>query len=324
MGSSKMFRTPDPRDIVKYVTSKQGIDGGYLSYQYMGIFESSVEDTYYALTTLKLLGVNPPNISKTLDFLRKAQSSDGGYSSLRVAFFATRALTAFHEKPRDINGSISYLKNSLKLMLNREYDLFQQLIGFERKGYITREAEENVLKSMDLYNLYIIEIPTLLCNIHMITSALNLLGYQLSELERENIIKLVLKFKNEDGGFGLNASYIDETFHALSILIDLKNPLDDLNLKDTIEWVYNCENRSGGFKVKPDVPYSYSLEYTYYGLQAMDLLNVEPLFPNTHVDFIYSCYNTNGGFRRSVNLGISTLEDTFYAVSSLTKLNVTL
>jgi hypothetical protein len=324
MGSSKMFETPNSRDIVKYVMSKQGIDGGYLSYQYMGIFESSVEDTYYALITFKLLGVNPPNISKTIDFLKKAQSTDGSYSSLRVAYFAIKALTTFHEKPKDVNGSISYLKNSLKLMLNKEYDSFQQLVKFERKNYITKGIEENVLKSVDLYNLYIIEIPTLLCNIHMVTSALNLLGYQLSELERENIIRLVLKFKNEDGGFGLNASYIDETFHALSILMDLKGSLNDLNLKDTIKWIYDCENHSGGFKVKPDIPYSYSLEYTYYGLQIMNLLDIEPLFPKAHVNFIYSCYNPNGGFRRSVNLGISTLEDTFYAVSSLARLNVVL
>ncbi|MFN3621536.1 MAG: hypothetical protein ACK4TI_01465 [Nitrososphaerales archaeon] len=40
-----------------------------------------------------------------------------------------------------------------------------------------------------------------------------------------------------------------------------------------------------------------------------------------HGNFIYSCYNPKGGFRRSINLGISTLEDTFYAFSSLSKLN---
>ncbi|MEM2791506.1 MAG: hypothetical protein QW547_05365 [Candidatus Bathyarchaeia archaeon] len=75
------------RDTVKYVISKQGIDGGYLSYQYMGLFESSVEDTYYALSVLKFLGVKPPNVFKTVRFLKEVQLADGSYHSLRVAFF---------------------------------------------------------------------------------------------------------------------------------------------------------------------------------------------------------------------------------------------
>lgn len=316
-----MLKATSIHDVIKYVISKQGIDGGYLSYQYMGLFESSVEDTYYALIILKFLRVEPPNRFKTVNFLKEAQLTDGGYRSLRVAFFAVKALTTLHEKPRDVNGAASYLKNSLRLMLNKEVDSYKHLMEFERKSYVSRKVEESVLKSVDLYNLYIIEMPTLLCNINMVTSALNLLGHQLTELEIENIIRLILKFKNKDGGFGLNASYIDETFHAISILTSLKSSLNDLDLQDTIKWIYKCENRSGGFKIKPDISHSYSLEYTYYGLQAMDLLNIKPLFPNMHVNFIYGCYNPNGGFRRSVNLGISTLEDTFYAFSSLSILN---
>ena len=41
--------------IADYVLSKRGGDGGYLSYHYMDMFESSAEDTYYALATLKTL-----------------------------------------------------------------------------------------------------------------------------------------------------------------------------------------------------------------------------------------------------------------------------
>ncbi|MEM3546523.1 MAG: prenyltransferase/squalene oxidase repeat-containing protein [Candidatus Bathyarchaeia archaeon] len=209
-------------------------------------------------------------------------------------------------------------------MLIEEVDSFKQSMDFERKSYVSRKVEESSLESVDLHNLYIVEMPTMLCNINMVTSAFNLLGYQLNELERENIVRLVLKFKNKDGGFGLNTSCIDETFHALSILINLKSSLNDLDLQNTIKWIYECENRSGGFKIKPDIPLSYSLEYTYYGLQAMDLLNIKPAFSDMHINFIYSCYNPNGGFRRSTNLGISTLEDTFYATSSLSTLNAIL
>ncbi len=316
-----MLKAPSIRDIMNYVISRRGVDGGYLSYQYMGLFESCVEDTYYALNILRLLEVDPPNKFKTVNFLKKAQLADGSYHSIRVAFFAIKALTILHEKPRDVNGAVSYLESSLKFMLNEEVNSFQQLMNLKEQNYISKGVEETVLKSVDLYNLYIVEMPTLLCNINMIISALNLLDHQLSKLEVEDIIGLVLKLKNKDGGFGLNESYIDETFHALSILINLKNLLDNLDLQNTIKWIYGCEDRSGGFKIKPGIPHSYSLEYTYYGLQVMDLLNIKPLFSNMHVDFIYKCYNPNGGFRRSVNLGISTLEDTFYAISSLSKLN---
>lgn len=315
-----MLKTLSVHDIVKYVISRRGIDGGYLSYQYMGLFESSVEDTYYALSILRCLRVEPPDEFKTVDFLKKAQLADGSYHSLRVAFFTIEALDILNEKPEDVNGAISYLKNSLRLILNGEIEPYKQFMDFE-KEYADMMTEKIVLKSIDLYDLYAIEMPTLLCNINMAVSALNLLGYQLTKSEIEDITRFILKFKNRDGGFGLNTSYIDETFYALSALMNLKDHLNGLDLKDTIRWIYNCENRSGGFKVKPDIPYSYSLEYTYYGLQAMNLLNIKPLFPNNHVNFIYSCYNPNGGFRRSINLGVSTLEDTFYAISSLSILN---
>lgn len=316
-----MFKKPNARDMINYVLSRRGVDGGYLSYQYMGLFESSVEDTYYALTILKLLGVEPPNKPDTLNFLKEAQLPEGNYSSLRVAFFAIKALASLDEKPRDVNGAVSYLKETLESMLIREVDSFQQPMEFERKNYVSREIVEKALKSVDLYDLYVIEMPTVLCNVNMATSALNLIGHKLSKSDRENILRLVLGFKNEDGGFGLSKSYIDDTFHALCILVNLENSLEDLGLQDTIRWIYECEDRSGGFKIEPEIPFSYSLEYTYYGLQAMRFLNVKPLFQNMHVNFIYKCYNPNGGFRRSINLGISTLEDTFYAVSSLSMLN---
>jgi len=79
-----MISTVSPQRVVRYVLSKRGRDGGHLYYQYEGILDSSVEDTYYAVKSLKLLGAEIPEPERTIAFLKSVQGADGGYPSIRV------------------------------------------------------------------------------------------------------------------------------------------------------------------------------------------------------------------------------------------------
>ena len=97
----------------RYVLSKRGSDGGYLSYQFMDMFESSAEDTYYALYSLRLLGVEPPRAAETVEFLRRLQREDGGYSSVEVAYFSIAALGLLGASPRDPSGAAEFLERFL-------------------------------------------------------------------------------------------------------------------------------------------------------------------------------------------------------------------
>jgi hypothetical protein len=90
------------------------------------------------------------------------------------------------------------------------------------------------------------------------------------------------------------------------------------SLEDTLGWIRACENPAGGFARNPkDFDPYLVLEDTYYGLKALRILGETCLYPSLNLELIGKFQNGNGGFRRSIFLGISTFEDTYYALSSL-------
>jgi hypothetical protein len=64
------------------------------------------------------------------------------------------------------------------------------------------------------------------------------------------------------------------------------------------------------------------MEYTYYGLKSLEALGEGVKFGGEHIGFVLNCLNKDGGFRRTPILGISSIENVFYATSILKSLNV--
>lgn len=62
------------------------------------------------------------------------------------------------------------------------------------------------------------------------------------------------------------------------------------------------------------------MEHVYYGISTLNLLGEHARYPEKTAEFVLKCQNSNGGFARS-DLGISTFEDTFYAISTLRSIN---
>ncbi|MEM2961210.1 MAG: hypothetical protein QXU67_06360, partial [Candidatus Bathyarchaeia archaeon] len=70
---------------------------------------------------------------------------------------------------------------------------------------------------------------------------------------------------------------------------------------------------------KPEVEPAY-MESTYAGFMSLKLLRISLNEPYKIIGFVLSCMNSNGGFRRSIEHGISSFENTYYAVSILKEL----
>jgi hypothetical protein len=135
----------------------------------------------------------------------------------------------------------------------------------------------------------------------------------------EEARRWLLRYRNKDGGFGAcGYSNINSTHHAIASLCLLKANRRDLN--ETVRFVRKCEQPHGGFAVVPRSVTPY-MEHTYYGMMTLDLIGESCRFPSQTVDFVLKCQRGNGGFARS-DLGISTFENTFQAVSVLRKLGV--
>ncbi|MEM2338436.1 MAG: hypothetical protein QXK93_07675 [Candidatus Bathyarchaeia archaeon] len=86
-------------------------------------------------------------------------------------------------------------------------------------------------------------------------------------------------------------------------------------LKETLDYVRACEKPYGGFTVVPNTSTPY-MEHVYYGVSTLNLLGGRLKYPNQTTELVLKCQNANSGFARS-DVGISTFEDTFYAVSIL-------
>jgi hypothetical protein len=136
----------------------------------------------------------------------------------------------------------------------------------------------------------------------------------------EEARRWLLRYRNKDGGFGARGhSNINSTYHATASLSLLKANRKDLN--DTVRFVRECEQSHGGFTVvsRSVTPY---MEHTYYGVMTLVLLGESCRFPSQTMDFVLKCQRGNGGFARS-DLGISTFENTFQAVSIMQRLALT-
>jgi hypothetical protein len=133
---------------------------------------------------------------------------------------------------------------------------------------------------------------------------------KLLEIKNENkkILEFVRSCKNDDGGYeSRDYSSIPDTFFALSTLSNI----DELN-NEAITKKYLLSLSDSILK-------SY-LEYVYWHFESLLLLGSNPAYIEAIPNYLARCSRTNGGFCRSPFQGISTFEDTFYAVSILTRL----
>jgi len=265
--------------IVGYVSQRQNADGGYTFAQWS---ESSAQDTYYAIEILKMLEVQPQRRETTINFLQKLQQADGSFDSIKVAYYVTRSLKEFGTRP---DGRVE------------DYILLTKASVQKSFG----KVEVNIEASSDLETLYL-SLETL---------------KHLGKPTESGSPELILNLRNQDGSFGKSGySRIASVYHALASLKLLGYNVK--SLERTLTWVRACENPSGGFARKPKNfdPYLI-LEDMYYGLNSLKVLGETCLYPSLNEELIGKFQNGNGGFRRSIFLGISTFEDTFYALSSL-------
>ncbi len=137
-------------------------------------------------------------------------------------------------------------------------------------------------------------------------------------LDKEPIQQWILSNLNSDGGFGGgDSSNITSTFHAVASLRNLEYPVRQLS--NTLQFLRSCEKPRGGFTAVPRATLPY-VEDTYAGVTTLDLMGEKCLYPEATASFTLNLQNSNGGFRRSIELGISTFENTYYALSILRRL----
>jgi hypothetical protein len=203
-------------------------------------------------------------------------------------------------------GSIYSYYNVGKALTLCGEDLDQRF----RKYVTSTIASKRHFGSADVY----VEVVSEFQIVHMVLELADLLGIDTAGHE---IADWLFQFKNEDGGFGTHQhSNINSTYYAIASLGMLR--VGKESLQRTVAFLRTCENPHGGFTVVPN-SYAPYLEHTYYGVIALNALGENCRFPSQTIDFVLKCQNVNGGFARA-DLGISTFENTFQALSVMQKL----
>lgn len=261
-------------------------------------------------------------VKRVVRYVKKRQNEDGGYtfcqgteSNAQDTYYGLAILNLLTVPFPNVEKTIKWLHEFVPDNLYSHY-------------YITKALNlcgENFEK--DNIEEFILSLPSArgefeTVNVYAEVASEFLLTFMLTELtkivdvkiESEKIVDWLLSFKNANGGFGAHGhSNLNSTYHAVASLLNLGYPAK--SLKDTIKYVRACEKPFGGFTVVPQASTPY-MEHIYYGATTLNLLGERLRYPEQTAKFVLKCQNANGGFARS-DLGISTFEDTFYAVSIL-------
>jgi hypothetical protein len=262
-----------------------------------------------------------PWVKRIEDYIMKRQNDDGGYAFaqgldsnaqdtyyglaifdlLKVPFpNIKKTVKWLYEFAPDSHYSHYYVAKALKLCGEKPHRSLKEFL-------LSLQSSKGEFGTVDVY----VEVASEFQFIYMITELANLVGV---EINREKTTSWLLSYQNRDGGFGAHGhSNLNSTYHAVASLFNLGYSVK--SLKETIEYVRSCEKPSGGFTVVPrsSIPY---MEHTYYGVSTLELLGEHAKYPEKTAALVLRCQNSNGGFARS-DMGISTFEDTFYAVSIL-------
>ncbi|MEJ5293068.1 MAG: hypothetical protein WHS82_05685 [Candidatus Methanosuratincola sp.] len=107
------------------------------------------------------------------------------------------------------------------------------------------------------------------------------------------------------------------TYRAVAALVNLG--FDVGVLYTTKDFRRACRSPLGGFDLVPNAHISY-LEGTYAGIELLEIFGLRPRHPQECIRSITGAFRVNGGFAR-IGIGIPTLENAFYAVSCLKKLD---
>jgi hypothetical protein len=242
--------------------------------------EPNGSDTYYALSALSLLRMDMQDYD-TRQFLEKVQEDDGSYANIFLAYYAIKGLIVLAGEPK-----------------------------YDPTSYLSNLVKDCLVDSRELPAWTVSRFNSLYCLIDLCLS----LKISLEQELMKDIVASILASMKKDKGFGDIRSTLLETSQALAILKQLNYSVDRLNVENFIK---ECEDQNSGFTGVPNTSMSY-LEQVHGGLVACRILSYKPRYLDQCISFIKGCQNHNGGFSRQ--RGISTLEDTYYAIHSLSML----
>ncbi|AFK22908.1 prenyltransferase/squalene oxidase repeat-containing protein [Pyrococcus sp. ST04] len=280
MGSKldELSRFVNVQKVLEYLEKRRHEDGGYCFVSQLA--DTNINDTYYAVKTYLLLGLEVPEKERTIEFLYKSAQMQTAAVGVAIAIEALSLL-----------GAKDLAREKLEL-------LFKKYNPTENKFAVGLGGSEEFGTATPLEATY------------WASKAMKALNYKPTREMSEKMIEFINSFKMGDG-FGVEHPTTTMTYQAIFSLRFLGKRIETKHFE-------KCEvcGDWGGFTEVPNSLPPY-IEPTFYALRGLELLGKRATCVRRHIRFIRSLQNPNGGFRRSYELGISNFQNTYRAMASL-------
>ncbi len=249
-------------------------------YSFARIPPSGLMDSYYALAGLLLLGKN--HDFRNLEAYLRRELHDRSYDNLPGIWAATEGLSSL--------GRLTH-KDRVRAL----------------EVAVRQYKEINPLAAGDVYA----EATSGLESPYRLLRVMKLCGVEPGDGRSS---KLVASFANTDGSYGRGLAVIASTYYAVAIYDLLGEPLPGRSL--TVSFLKalesDCEAKLGAGN-------TLYLEQLHWLTGALDILGERLTAKDSIARYATGCQRAGGGFARAARIGIPTLENTFYALTLLTK-----
>ena len=244
------------KEIIDYISSRELPSGGFSDFPYEG---PSLEDTYFALRSLQELGVDCIS-SNTAAYLEKVPNAINLY--LPRLYYHYAVLVKNYGLKIDLKEVGKSLKSFHHDTISElYYSYYFRKICFGQ-GKISVK-EQNALKS---------KTPGKLKYIEEVEKYVLLMEELKMAYDKKKFIRWLQSAQSYDGSFGIipdTTGFLEHTYVALRALAALGVKL--LEAEKCKRFVLSCLIGRGGFGRQSTTVSN--LEYTYYGVMSLKILN---------------------------------------------------
>lgn len=251
----------------KFILERKNKDGGY-SFARTG--PSTASETFYSVSSLLMLDVDPPDKEKTIEWLKARQLGKGYFPSIQTAFYVANTLNLLGKKVEKVDEFLEWCYKHYK------NGLFSEKIG----GMPSLKATYMLTGCICIYadNIYKEEIhktlskkplPDNLTDIFRMVRIYE--NINIKPPHKQEIISFIEKCKTPSGYYSLipkATSFLEHTYHAVYLSKRFRVSFDREKIR---EHILACKNKDGGFGRAPNS--ASFVQYTYYALKTLKLLD---------------------------------------------------